>query len=539
MTLFLNSNILAVNSVRTLGNHYSRLSASVRRLSSGLRINSAADDAAGLAIRELMRADIASYHQGVRNADDAISMIQTADGALSVIDEKLIRMKELAMQAATGTYNSTQRLIIDSEFQAMGSEIDRIAHATDFNGIKLLDGSLSGKHDGSRLAPTGAMKIHFGPGNDSAEDYYYVEVGDCTLAGLGLREIVPFPAAPPAMSWINEAQIDHAGRQIILDIPDAVAGRSDAAFMVGLDFYALPVGLENITVTSNAILPNPVHKPHVSLFTSDGTQLTGPIMPTDRTTQYTAVVDSNGTNATASAQNWWNTITPLLLIAEGQSKGIFDPNASFKDGANLSISMQPGSTVTAGSGADQFTITTPTGQNEVGSTWTSKSGGTAMEEILEIDRITSDLVFFIGGHNNPSGGCNRYRLRIEADITEDFLQKLKVWAGDESLDAHGEMLSIETQEKAQSALAVVNEAIVRKDNIRAHLGALQNRLENTVSNLQIQAENLQAAESRISDVDVAREMTDFVRNQILTQSGTAMLAQGNFLPRMLIKLLGG
>ena len=110
--------------------------------------------------------------------------------ALGVIDEKLIRMKELAEQAATGTYNSTQRLMIDSEFQAMASEIERIARATDFNGIKLLDGSLQGEHDGSGLNATGKLKVHFGSANDSAEDYYYVEIGDCTLAGLGLREQV-------------------------------------------------------------------------------------------------------------------------------------------------------------------------------------------------------------------------------------------------------------------------------------------------------------------------------------------------------------
>jgi flagellin len=109
-----------------------------------MRINSAADDAAGLAIREMMRTDIRVLNQGVRNANDAISLIQTADGALSVVDEKLTRMKELAEQAATGTYTSAQRLIMDSEYQAMASEISRIAMATDFNGVKLLDGSLSG-----------------------------------------------------------------------------------------------------------------------------------------------------------------------------------------------------------------------------------------------------------------------------------------------------------------------------------------------------------------------------------------------------------
>ena len=190
MPISFNNNLMALGVSNNLESHYARLSVSVQRLSSGLRINSAADDAAGLAIRELMRADVAALNQGIRNANDAISMIQVADGALGVIDEKLIRMKELAEQAATGTYNSTQRLMIDSEFQAMASEIERIARATDFNGIKLLDGSLQGEHDGSGLNATGRLKVHFGSANDSTEDYYYVEIGDCTLAGLGLREPV-------------------------------------------------------------------------------------------------------------------------------------------------------------------------------------------------------------------------------------------------------------------------------------------------------------------------------------------------------------
>ena len=141
MSLVINHNMMAANTARNLNAHYSQLSKSTERLSTGLRVNSAADDAAGLAIRELQRADIATLHQGARNANDAISLIQTGDGALGVIDEKLTRMKELAEQAATGTYDSTQRLMIESEYQAMASEITRIANATDFNGIKLLDTS--------------------------------------------------------------------------------------------------------------------------------------------------------------------------------------------------------------------------------------------------------------------------------------------------------------------------------------------------------------------------------------------------------------
>ena len=300
--MYINNNSMATTVANNLTSHYGNLKTTTERLSTGLRVNSAADDAAGLAIRELMRTDIAALQQGVRNANDAISLLQTADGALGIIDEKLTRMKELAEQAATGTYDSTQRLMIESEYQAMASEITRIANATDFNGIHLLDGNLSSNtHDGSGasstdgLTSTGKMKVHFGSANDSAEDYYYIQIGTSTASALGV------------------------GNQAV--------------------------------------------------------------------------------------------------------------------------------------GTDGRTIS--------------------------------------------------------------------------------------TQEAAQKALVAVTSAVVSKDKIRAHLGALQNRLENTVSNLTTQAENLQAAESRISDVDVATEMTKFVRNQILTQSSVAMLSQANSMPKMAMQLIGG
>ncbi|WP_415718472.1 flagellin [Maridesulfovibrio sp.] len=294
MSLVINHNMMAMNASRNLQESYGNLGVSTRRLSSGLRVGTAADDAAGLAIRELMRSDIKSLNQGIRNANDAISMIQTADGALGVIDEKLIRMKELATQASTGTYNSDQRLIIDSEYQAMASEITRIASATDFNGIHLLNGNMSGAtsdHSGTGLTSTGPVKVHFGTGNDCAEDYYYISIGTSTASALGVG---------------------------------------------------------------------------------------------------------------AAASN-----------------------------------------------------------------------------------------------------------------------------------------SISTQELAQKSLEKLQNAIISKDKIRANLGALQNRLENTITNLSIQAENVQASESRISDVDVATEMTEFTRNQILTQSAVAMLSQANGMPRMAMQLIGG
>ncbi len=301
----INNNLMANSTQRLLSNHYSNLDSSIEKLSSGLRINSAADDAAGLAVSEIMRADIAAMNQGVRNANDAISLIQTADGAMQIIDENLIRMKELAEQAATGTYDSVQRGIIDSEYQQMASEITRIAMATNFNNVRLLDGTLSGDDvnlsgTADNLNSTGKMKVHFGATNQSAEDYYYIQIGGVSASSLGLG------------NYSNES------------------------------------------------------------------------------------LDNNGANG----------------------------------------------------------------------------------------------------------------------------------------------YSISTQEGASNALVAVENAIISKDLIRAELGAIQNRLESTVSNLEIMAENITAAEARVRDTDVSKEMTTFVKNQILAQTAASMLSQANSMPQLARGLVG-
>ena len=386
MSLVVNNNLMAANVARNLNQHYGRLQTSTQRLSSGLRINSAADDAAGLAIRELQRADIAALHQGARNANDAISMIQVADGALGVIDEKLIRMKELAEQAATGTYSSTQRLMIESEYQAMASEITRIANATDFNGMKLLDGTLSGStHDGTGLTSTGKMKIHFGTANDSAEDYYYITIGSCTASSLGVGN---------AAGWEMAGENLISVRRKILDDKDNWTGKWDYGT---LDLTKCDVKLADYK-------------------------------------------NADGSMDWAGYQN-------------------------------------------------------------------------------AVDKWVNDSV------------------KKNANITFKNATGEKYAAQGEALRSAG--YTVSTQEAAQRALEGINNAIESKDKIRAHLGAMQNRLENTITNLNVQAENLQAAESRISDVDVATEMTQFVRNQILTQSAVAMLGQANSLPQMAMQLIGG
>lgn len=379
--MYINTNSMSTAVANNLQSHYSELASSTQRLSTGLRVNSAADDAAGLAIRELMRTDISALNQGVRNANDAISLIQTADGALAVIDEKLIRMKELAEQAATGTYDSTQRLMIDSEYQAMASEITRIANATDFNGIHLLDGSLSSStHDGAGMSSTGKLKVHFGSANDSAEDYYYIQIGNCTASSLGLS--------------------------------------SAANTMDGL-------------------------------ISSLGLTYGGP--------------------SQLNMEIWWGTVPPSV-------QNQFSPTAA---------------TVDYGRAGETYSFV----RDLNGRMHALIATGTVTVDTYSSDRLLDE-------------------------------------------DASGAM-SIATQTQAQEALVTINNAIVSKDKIRASLGALQNRLENTVSNLQTQAENLQSAESRISDVDVASEMTQFVRQQILTQSSVAMLSQANSMPKMAMQIIGG
>ncbi len=458
MSLVVNHNMMAAHSSRILNSHYRKLSDSTRKLSSGLRVENAADDAAGLAIRELMRAEISTLNQGVRNANDAISLIQTADGAMQVIDEKLIRMKELAEQAATGTYDSTQRLIIESEYQQMASEITRIANATDFNNIKLLDGNLSSsQHDGSGLNSTGKLKVHFGTGNDSAEDYYYIQIDDCRAAALGLG----------SASTVEDAAANIGNR---------IRGAYEEKFQPMLE-------AGNITADDYAALMEEAGKL--------ASNLQKVIHPTDDD-----IVDRLYGETFANSQE--NYKIPELVPADVATFNAL----TYDDRQKLGYAFAR--TYLRNIEADAMVY------NGVGD----------FEDLLDGP---------IGNNAAPL-----------VEITEAMRQSVISGAAAWGLSRYNyDGMNIATQENAQIALDAIDQAIEIKDNIRANLGAMQNRLENTITNLEIQAENLQAAESQISDVDVATEMTNFTRNQILTQSAVSMLGQANSLPQMALQLIGG
>ncbi len=575
MSLFINHNLMAANAARNLSNVYGNLATSVQRLSSGLRINSAADDAAGLAVREMMRADIAALNQGVRNASDAISMIQTAEGAMSVIDEKLIRMKELAEQAATGTYTTAQRLIMDSEYQAMAAEIDRIASATDFNGIKLLDGSLLTQHDGSGL------KVHFGTGNESAEDYYYVSIGDMkatSITGLqvgggGQSTVIPGSGSVWRTTGLNLAfsttEIASLGTFGIQTSTDGTTW--DIYGFTELNWDPLQDVVDRINagnVASNTVT-----------FSASATT----------TSMNSAVIDIDGTfYEFDSTSGIVASVGSTITIGTLGLAGIEEIASLFRDAINNLA--QPAS------GLDQFATIDAASDPLTVNLWAYNGGASAKTISSTSGEVTLGGATFSGGgtRNNITAAAvmdedgSGYELQITSEpgvhvrviqpdgtvfgasaataggapssVTDSSVQLLGIGGGPiqevSFMDETSEWFSLAptassivgsswdganilTQSAAQAALAQIDAAINRKDTARAALGATQNRLENTITNLQIQAENLQAAESRISDVDVALEMTEFTRNNILTQAAVSMLAQANSLPNLALSLLGG
>ncbi len=567
MSLYINHNMMAANAARNLSNIYSNLSTSVQRLSSGLRINSAADDAAGLAVRELMRADIAVINQGVRNASDAISMIQTAEGAMSVIDEKLIRMKELAEQAATGTYTTAQRLIMDSEYQAMAAEIDRIANATDFNGIKLLDGTLATQHDGSGL------KVHFGTGNESAEDYYFVSIGDMkatSVTGLqvgdgggtmstaggffrttglnltdtdtdtiGTSGTFGIQASSDGTNWSCYGYLKIEASDTLDDLLAKINGLGNAGnsgFTIDNTATSANLAGDNIRIANHVFTfstaisgatANTIGMAGLSLASiAANTQYAintwatvgnaNGVYALDQGTGHTFVLyDSNfgaGATTVGTSDAFHIIVAPSTIIGGGvfdavSASAVEDPDNAGEyelqlegtDGYLLRLTLPDGSLFTANSSTDG-------GAPTLGASQASFSINTGAASYVTTWSDANEASEWFSSNTIPGSA----------------------WDG----------ADIQTQSAAQLALAQIDAAINRKDTARASLGALQNRLENTITNLQIQAENLQASESRISDVDVALEMTEFTRNNIMTQAAVSMLAQANSLPQLALQLLG-
>ncbi len=419
--LAIKNNVMAGNAARHLGKSYDSLSTSVERLASGLRINSAKDDAAGLAVRELVRADIAVLQQGSRNAQDGISMLQTMEGAMGVIDDNLIRMKELAEQAATGSYSNAQRAIMNAEFSEMADEIDRISQSTKFNDIAMLNAS------------TGSISIHVG--TSSTID---IDKVDLTKSGLGINTGVQVEEATFGSTLADTdtaAFITVADEAVDLEITFDDGGAAEDTISVNLGVGAHTMAQVEAAINAQS---------QALGYATDGT---------DKSYDMAEIVTN--TDGTFS----------LKLASRLEA-----------DGVAMSV---------VGTGTGDLTV--------------NGSGGTAVTDA-------------------GAGG---------AALNADNYTAAQVVGG----------VNIASAADAATALTTVTNAINVKDTARASFGYKMNRLESTIAIVDIQAENLMAAESRISDVDVATEMAAMTRTQVLSQAGISMLAQANQMPQMALSLL--
>ena len=435
--LAIKNNLMAATAARQLGINYDALARSVERLSSGLRINSAKDDAAGLAVRELMRADIAVLTQGARNAQDGISLLQTMEGAMQTIDDALVRMKQLAQQAVTGTYSDQQRIIMNAEFGEMASEIERIATATRFNDTTYLDN-------------TDTVTIQVG----DADNIITVDGVDMTQSGLGIETgtgLLSASTNQTGYATTTEDVLSVAANPLIIDIDFTDADDTNQE-TIQVTFAVGDYSLEEIADAINLVSNNPTQQ-----YDEDGNFL-----------GYSAasIVEAGGDNYKLEISARDTDIDGMTIAVDG-SGGVATITGIF------------GAVAT-----DTYDLMTDV----------------AVDTFQEWDEATSAWVVDTDGFANVG-------------------------------------VNILTTAAANTAMDAITAAIIVKDEARAAFGYKMNRLEYTVAVINIQAENMMAAESRISDVDVATEMSAMTRFQVLAQAGVAMLAQANMMPQMALQLL--
>ena len=480
---------------------YDALAVSTARLSSGLRINTAADDAAGLAVRETMRADIAVLNQGVRNAGDAISLIQTAEGALSVIDEKLIRMKELAEQASTGTYTTTQRAIMDSEYQAMAAEIDRIAAATDFNGVKLLNGEITQTN-------SSGLKIHFGTGNESTEDYYYINIGDMRATATGGLEVGGGATAEviTASAAYTYTSAGLSGGYFAFQYDAGGDGANNANDLAGI--YNLASGLSyGLTDLVTQINEGTAARIFMDVTSTVGTLASGDVLFTLDDVQFIALTSDQSAAAPSWATGSYIAISTTAVSAQdtaafqaliitywnsaGNNPDIYAISGS-GDGNIMFLAKNAGAAGNNFQAIENFSYATfqsTTFSDHTENTTVNMSGGGNTWATASTVQSNTDNLYHLRLTGSDRG--ENYDLTVITPSTQvaglgsldggDYVAAAWDTTTESSGSGNWNGADILTQTAAQEALAQIDSAIASKDNTRASLGATANRLENTIT----------------------------------------------------------
>jgi flagellin len=477
MGLYINTNVASLNAQRNLTGSSSALGRSFERLSSGLRINSAKDDSAGLAIASRFSSQIRGLNQAVRNTNDGISLAQTAEGALQESQNILQRVRELSVQAANDTNSASDRESLQSEVDQLTSELDRIATTTQFNGSRILDGSFLGSrfHVGANSRETITVNVQDARssalGRQSRTDGDYVDAtvslstGDVQINNVSIRGTV---AADDSLSTTlkegsaiaKAAAINDSSKftKVRAIVNKAVSDGNSAIGGGTLDSTNY-IKINNQTITGITVQSNDADDALVNAIN--------------------AVTAETGVIATLDKDN------ALVLTAE--------------DGRNIDVETQ-------GNGATISGLTTDTLTGSI--TLQSEEAVT-----LAVNGANTDAALGLGVVGTPE----------TYGVNSNFAVKT---------------IDITSRDGANLAIEIADVAIGQVSSIRASLGAIQNRLESTVSNLSATAENLSAARSRIQDADFASETAQFTRNQIIQQAGISVLAQANQQPQVALSLLG-
>ncbi|MEK4292812.1 flagellin N-terminal helical domain-containing protein [Paenibacillus sp. FSL R5-0914] len=555
--MIINHNIAALNTHRQLTTNTANTNKNIEKLSSGLRINRAGDDAAGLAISEKMRGQIRGLDQASRNAQDGISLIQTAEGALNETHSILQRQRELANQSANGTNTDSDRQALQDEMNQLTSEINRIGNTTEFNTQKLLKGDGQANLTGTGVAKDGfvsggktdhvqatqTLTLIEGKTNDEIsltingqEVSYKLTADDQAAITAG---------ADAAAKAAATATAFRAGLQKAIDSNDVLKG----SFTVG--GATDKVKIDAVAVGSGGKFDGAQGNMSAAKVTTGGT--TGLIgagalasVGTTTHTQATGTLDFSGlANATdvAKLAGTGITINGEQIEFYDATKGEYKGSAK---GVNISGAADGDAVAkaivdTLGSKIDGVTLTNATGVLTVTATAKGAAGNGI---ILKDGGVQKDFEtsFQIGANTGQSmslaiGDMRASALGITGKAGDAGYTKANtVTDGTNNVNAEA-ALNISTKEDASAAIAILDKATATVSSSRSKLGAVQNRLEHTINNLGTASENLTAAESRIRDVDMAKEMMQQTKNNILAQAAQAMLAQANQQPQGVLQLL--
>ena len=533
MAAIINTNIQTLNAHRNLSSSQSSLATSMQRLSSGLRINSAKDDAAGLAISERMNTQIRGLTVASRNANDGISLAQTAEGALGSLGTNLQRIRELAVQARNATNSAEDRAALDVEVQQLKAEVTRIAQQTSFNGTKLLDGSFTdmafqvGANQGQTISINGITNANV----ESLGSWQSVAVPS-KLTGVPVTGGDKPVVVPSKISWnVGDPGTDGSYAEFTLKIngKEPVTVAAVPANLTGSATTSTPAQLaaskQKLADNIKAALNDPDDGLGANAVST--AVVNGKIEITNSTTNSAVVTPSGGA-------------VGLTTLSVSAAKNVLSggmPAASVQiNGQTFTLPAQDSASSRVNDLVRQINASTST---------TPKVEASIINGALSLTSASGDVTVGLPNPNTPvmDSAAITFATGLALGTTNEssgsHIAGTRGFIGADANKAGFADLNVLDAEFADNAILAMDAALTTINGARATLGAVQSRFETAVQNLSVSTENLSASKSRIMDADFAVETANLSRSQILQQAGTAMVAQANQLPQQVLQLLQG